>query len=423
MDKYDVIIIGAGPAGSASALFLHKRGYRTLILEQAQFPRDRVCGEFISPAADPILAELGVLESIEALSPCRLGGVAVSAYEKKELCIDYPPLPGNGRRMTSLSLKRKVLDPLMLERVRECGIEVREKHKVTDFQIRDGAVVGVKVLDPGKKPFSLSARVVLDAGGRNGISLRRFNLKRRGKGAGKIALAAHWQGKNIPRDYCYMHISQPGYTGMAAVGEEEANVVLVVDEKDLKGRDIHEFYLGAVLKNRRRREILSGAHAVERVRTVDSLAYSVKRVPCGGLVLVGDAMGFIDPFTGEGIYLSLRSAQLAAESIGEGFKAGGFSRNYLQSYETRRHREFHKKFALSRVLQRLIYNPSLCNFVVGALGKNPSLASTLVGVLGDYIPAEKVVSLKFLIKLFSGTLNPENNSSSALVSLRSTFRE
>ncbi|MCH8209367.1 MAG: geranylgeranyl reductase, partial [Nitrospinae bacterium] len=211
--------------------------------------------------------------------------------------------------------------------------------------------------------------------------------------------------------------------GMAAVGEEEANVVLVVDEKDLKGRDIHEFYLGAVLKNRRRREILSGAHAVERVRTVDSLAYSVKRVPCGGLVLVGDAMGFIDPFTGEGIYLSLRSAQLAAESIGEGFKAGGFSRNYLQSYETRRHREFHKKFALSRVLQRLIYNPSLCNFVVGALGKNPSLASTLVGVLGDYIPAEKVVSLKFLIKLFAGILNPENNSSSALVSLRSTFRE
>lgn len=423
MVEYDVIIIGAGPAGSASALFLHKRGYRTLVLEQAQFPRDKVCGEFISPAADPILAKLGVLDAIEALSPCRLRGVAISAYEKRELRMDYPPHPASGRRMTSLSLKRKVLDPLLMDRVRECGIEVRERHKAIDFIFEKGAVAGVKVLDPEKKPFSLSARAVIDAGGRNAVSLRRLNLKRKGKGNGKIALAAHWQGKNIPRDYCYMHISRPGYTGMAAVGEEEVNVVLVVDEKELKGRDAHEFYLSAVLKNHRRRKFLADAQVAERVRTVDSLAYSVKSVPCGGLALVGDAMGFIDPFTGEGIYLSLRSAQLAAETIGEAFKAGGFSRSYLQSYESRRHKEFHKKFTLSRVLQRLIYNPSLCNFAVGVLEKNPSLAATLVGVIGDYIPAEKAVSFKFLMKLFSGILIPENDSSSTGAPVRSPIRK
>lgn len=410
-NKYDVIVIGAGPAGSATALFLNRLGFRTVILEQAKFPRDKLCGEFISPAADPILQELGVLDSIEALSPCRLAGVAISAYEDKELCIDYPPLPGSARRMTSLSLRRKVLDQLLVDRVREGGIEVRERHKVMEFILENEAVVGVKVLDPEKKPYSLSARVIVDAGGRGSVALRRFDLVRRKKGAGKIALAAHWKGKNIPLNYCYMHISRPGYTGLAAVGEEEANVVLVVDKDDLTGRDIQEFYVSSVLKNRRRKEILAGAETMELARTVDSLAYSVRSVPCGGLLLVGDAMGFIDPFTGEGIYLSLRSAQLAAGIIGEAFSSGGFSRSYSKNYEAKRRREFQDKFTLSKILQRLIYNPPLCKFVIGTLEKNPSLARTLVGVIGDYIPANQVVSAKFLMKALSGILSAKTRPS------------
>ena len=119
MQNYDVIIIGAGPAGTSSALFLEKLGYRSIVLDQAKFPRDKVCGEFISPAADEILEELGVLESIEATSPCRLKGVALSAYEKNEVCIDYPPISNGSSPMTSLSLKRLVFDQMMLDRVRE----------------------------------------------------------------------------------------------------------------------------------------------------------------------------------------------------------------------------------------------------------------------------------------------------------------
>ena len=83
-ENLDVIVIGGGPAGSATALFLSAKGYRVLLLEQAFFPRDKVCGEFISPAADDLLAELGVLESIVALSPQRLSGVAISAYGEED---------------------------------------------------------------------------------------------------------------------------------------------------------------------------------------------------------------------------------------------------------------------------------------------------------------------------------------------------
>ncbi|MDP6180809.1 MAG: FAD-dependent monooxygenase, partial [Desulfatiglandales bacterium] len=123
MKKCDVIIIGAGPAGTATALLLKKKGYQTILLEQAKFPRDKVCGEFISPAADSILKELGVLASIEAQSPLRLKGVFLSSYEESEMFVDYPDMPYSPGPVTSLSLPRTEFDNLMLEKVREAGVE------------------------------------------------------------------------------------------------------------------------------------------------------------------------------------------------------------------------------------------------------------------------------------------------------------
>ncbi|MFQ5443878.1 MAG: NAD(P)/FAD-dependent oxidoreductase, partial [Nitrospinales bacterium] len=139
------------------------------------------------------------------------------------------------------------------------------------------------------------------------------------------------------------------------------------------------------------------------------LAFGVKRVKCGGLVLAGDATGFIDPFTGEGIYLSLRSAQIAAEVIGAGLEQADVSRNFLSACERMRQQEFHNKFRLSRVLQRLIYNPPLCDRVIDTLAKNPVLAETLIGVIGDYIPAKKVVSFNYFLKLLVATVSTRRN--------------
>ncbi|MBI4385075.1 MAG: NAD(P)/FAD-dependent oxidoreductase [Nitrospinae bacterium] len=423
MDRFDVVVIGAGPAGVSSALLLHKMGFATLVLDQAVFPRDKVCGEFISPAADPILDELGVLSAIEARSPVRLRGVVLSAYEKNEIRIPYPPIPGSPVPPSSLSVPRTTLDNLLLERARTAGIEARERHKVDDLIFADGSVAGVTGLDGQKKRFTLRARLVVDAGGRNSVSVRRLDLRRGPRGPGKVALAAHWRGVTLPQPFCYMHVSRPGYTGISQVGEGRANVVLVVDGALLKGRDLDAFYRRAVLGNRPRKALLDGGAPEERPRTVESLAFSVLPVPCGGLVLAGDAMGFIDPFTGEGVYLALRSAQLAAGVAGKALSNGGFTSAHSAEYETLRQREFGKKFLLSRILQRLIYNPFLCNYVTGALAKNPSLAATLAGVIGDYFPAERVVSMKFLLRLVAaatGFPNGGDKQEEACAALKNT---
>ena len=132
---------------------------------------------------------------------------------------------------------------------------------------------------------------------------------------------------------------------------------------------------------------------------MDSLAYSANKPKCGGLLLVGDATGFIDPFTGEGIYLSLRSSQLAAEIVKNAFNRADFSSRQLQRYDLMRRKEFREKNILSKALQYLIYKPSLCNRVVEVLARQTELSSLLVGVIGDYMPANKVVCFEYPLRL------------------------
>ncbi len=405
MNSYDVIVVGGGPAGCAMALDLNRHGYDIALCDQAKFPRDKVCGGFISPGAEPILEQLGVLAPIEALVPKRLKGVAISAYESAELAIDYPAAAKTGLRPSSLSVPRYQLDALFLRQAQRVGVKVFERHKVSDFIFDDGRVVGVRGWDETRTSFSMRAKLVVDAGGRNAVSLRKFRLKREPRGRGKIAFSAHWRGARLPDDYCYMHVSRPGYTGISAVGNGQVNVVLVVARSALNGDGVEKsatFYHRVLMKNRRRREVLRNAERVEPVRSVESLAFTVAPVPCGGLVLVGDATGFIDPFTGEGIFLSLRSAQIAGEVIHAGFQSSNFSRSFFSVHDARRREEFRGKFLLSRVLQRLIYNPSFCDRVLDGLSKNQAYAETLAGVVGDILPARKLVSVKFLLQLLAG---------------------
>ena len=399
--KTDVIIIGGGPAGCATALGLNRLGYRVVLCDQAKFPRDKVCGEFISPAADPILKRLGVLDRIEALSPKRLKGVAISSYEGEEIVIDYPQLPGMDARPTSLSVPRYELDVNFMEQVKQVGVEVREQHKVAEFLFADGNVTGVRGWDENKTSFTIKAPLVIDAGGRNALSLRKLGLKKKSVGNSKIAMAAHWQGAQIADDYCYMHVSRPGYTGISSVGRDRANVVLVVNHQSMNGEKPDKFYLDAVMRNCHRRKILQDAECIESVLSIESLAFSVKPVPCGGLLLVGDATGFIDPFTGEGIYLSLRSSEIAVEVANQAFEKSDWSNELLKDYEVRRRREFDKKFLLSRIFQKLIYSRFFCDQVIEALQRKRALAETLVGVIGDLLPAQRAVSFKFLLRLLN----------------------
>ena len=117
------------------------------------------------------------MDRIEALKPKRLKGVAISSYGGEELLVDYPKLPGMKSKPTSLSVPRYELDSLLIDETKRAGAVVQEQCKVTDFLFENGCVAGVKGWDANKISFSIRSLLVIDAGGRNSLSLKKFKLE------------------------------------------------------------------------------------------------------------------------------------------------------------------------------------------------------------------------------------------------------
>ena len=287
-------------------------------------------------------------------------------------------VPGRTNSMTSLSLAQIQLDHLLVQKVVGAGGGGSEQHSVDDFLFEDNRVTGVK----GRDKTTGSSRI-----------LRRWWWM---PVVAMDCLCVDWSWSNRIGD---LERSRSPLTGkifsfhvITAICMSARRVIQAWRPSEVipstsywwwrtatlrEGMD--SFYQTVVMGNERRQSLLSGARPKERVRSVGSLAYDVRPVPCGGLVLAGDTTGFIDPFTGEGIYLSLRSAQLVSGIIHQAFSVGDFSREFLSEYEQKRQEEFCKKFILSRLLQKILYRRRWCDGVVALLRRNPQMAQTLVG--------------------------------------------
>ena len=146
----DVVVVGAGPAGTATAILLAERGHDVILLDRARFPRDKVCGEYLSPEGSRILDRLGVLKAVEARGARPLRGMRIVAPDGTALVGDYPRAgPWRGYRDHALAVPRRMLDAELVRRARELPVTVREGFRVTDL-VTDGArVTGVEGVPSG----------------------------------------------------------------------------------------------------------------------------------------------------------------------------------------------------------------------------------------------------------------------------------
>jgi flavin-dependent dehydrogenase len=197
-----------------------------------------------------------------------------------------------------------------------------------------------------------------------------------------------------------MHVGRGGYCGVAPLSANAANVAFVVDRSQMAGAaaDVAGFYLRTLRRWPVLWERLRGARLVAPPHSIGPLAVEPVRVTAPGVALVGDAAGFYDPFTGEGITLALRSAEILAPLADAALQAD--RSEALVEYETARREATRAKFLLNQLLQRLIAWPQLASGVARKLARRQDLADRLVGIAGDLVPAHSALGPSFLWDLF-----------------------
>lgn len=411
--KPEVIVVGGGPAGASAAIRLARRGVDVCVLDRARFPRSKPCGEFLSPGATPILEELGVRDAVEAAGALRLERVRIEAHEAV-VELEFPS--GEGAPPWGYSLSRHALDAILLEAARAAGARVLEETRVEEVAL-EPARATVAARGPDGERVALEARLVIGAGGRNCPVARALGVQRRDRRA-RFDLLAHWSGspgapdasdRATARDpragpACELRVRGDRYVAVAPIEGGRWNVNCVVPRSALRAEtDVDALYRGVTGL----RQGPAGAPDEEVVAS-DVTAIGTSRASADRALLIGDAALFLDPFTGQGIWLALRSAALAAAVVPEALVRGA-GRERLAPYDAGRHAEFAARRRVSRALQGLLFRRGPARAVVRALSRDRGLARELAAATGDLTPSERVWAFGYGIRLLVAAASDRTN--------------
>jgi flavin-dependent dehydrogenase len=333
-----------------------------------------------------------VLKVVDAAGAQPLSGMRIVAPDGTVLDGAYPTSgPWRGYRDHALAIRREVFDRILLERARALPVEVRERHRVTGLIVEGGVVRGVKAEDAEGASLELRSRLVVGADGRASVVAHALGLVRSHR-LRRLALIQHVSGIEGLGDRGEIYVDPPDYCILNPVAPGIVNVGLVVPLGHAKPYSSRlETFMEARLRQLRHVPArLAGMKAEGPVMAMGPLAYRVGEPRVGGVLLAGDAAGFYDPFTGEGLYTALRSAELLAEAAHPALTTGDVSAAALAPYAQARHAAFADKARVTQALQFIIAHRRLANTAARFLQRRPALLNTLMGVIGDFTPPRAI---------------------------------
>ena len=394
-DRWDVVVVGAGPAGATTALLLARAGASVLLVDRARFPRDKACSEYLSPATTEILERLGggILDAVEGAAHAKLYGMKVVAPCGATMCGRFR----GGPRPYSFALPRTTFDTILVAAAAREGAIVREGLTVESVVFDGNTAAGVFARSGNGKRETYRSRVVVGADGLRSVVARRLGLIRSSPPR-RVAFAAHVADVAGIDGVGELHVSERGYVGLGPIGGGITTVALVVPlaavrdgRRDFRAGFFDELQRFPGLAGRfdpRRlvRDVLAAGPFAQWSRTAVA--------PGGGAVLVGDAADFFDPFTGQGIYAALRGAELLAQCLIPAL--GRLDAAALAPYDRARRREFRGKWLLERLIGVGVGWPALTDRVVRRLAARPDLADLLVSATGNIVPARRVLRASVL---------------------------
>jgi len=342
---YDVIVIGAGPAGSTAATVLAMHGRRVLVLEKEKFPRYSI-GESLLPCCYFPLERIGVLDqmtdsrfqvkrSVQFVNSD--GSLSQPFYFDRHL--DHPAA-------TTWQVLRSEFDQMLLDNSRSKGVEVREETRVLDFLGENGAVVGVRALSSAGEPVEFRASMTVDASGRDALGMSRNRWREPDSTLKKFALWTYYRGAQrdsgrdegattvafLPDSSWFWYIPLPD--GLVSVG-------IVANRDYLFGdtRDLETIFDREVAKNRWIREHLAPGERVSvpidresPFHVTSEWSYRSRECADTGLLLTGDALGFLDPVFSSGVFLALKGGEMAGDAVHAALEAGDLSPARFEEY-------------------------------------------------------------------------------------------
>ncbi|MBL8985423.1 MAG: NAD(P)/FAD-dependent oxidoreductase [Gemmatimonadetes bacterium] len=394
----DVLVVGLGPAGSATAIRLARAGLRVTAIDRATFPREKACSEYLSPEGVRQLELLGVAERLlplgVALEGARVHGARGSALEglfRKAA----PP----GMREVGLSVPRRVLDAVLVDQARAAGVTVLERTRLVELVRTAGATTGA-IVRQGDRLDQVSSRVVVGADGLHGVAARLLG-GRRTEPLRRVALVAHVAEVDGMGSTAEMHVGTGLYVGLNAIGGGVTNVAVVgrPDRILTVSGDPEANWLAALERFPAVRGRVRRDRIVRAVLATGRFAVRARRVVADGALLVGDAADFFDPFTGEGICTALRGAGLAAPIIEAALAEHRVApAAALDRYRIARREAFRGKWAVERLIGYGMTFPALFDRALGRLDRR-GMGHTLIGVTGDFLPARAVLNPGFLMAM------------------------
>ncbi|MEJ2052438.1 MAG: geranylgeranyl reductase family protein [Calditrichaceae bacterium] len=402
-DLFDVIIVGAGPAGSGAALYAQRYGLKTLLLEKEKFPRDKICGDAISGKSMTILKDLNLLSEACKLPSATVDSVTFSSPDHLEVNIKFisdqkSDLP------SGLVMRREVFDNFLFSQVQKSKTQIIENFTVTDLLIKDNTVCGVKGRDDSGAEKSFYSKIVAGADGFKSIVARKTGLYKHDPEHWVVALRQYYKnvgGLNSQIELHYVDDVQPGYLWIFPLEDGKANVGIGMHHNSLKKRKIDlKKALDKALKSPYFAERFKDAAALEEPRGWNLPVGSLHRKCYGnGFMLLGDAAGLIDPFTGEGIGNALYSARTAVQTAKIAIDAGDTSEEVLSAYDKTLWNEIGDELNVSTKLQRIGRIRFLLNFVINKAARSKNVKELLSGMMANQIPKTKLANPLFYIKL------------------------
>ena len=355
MSDYDVIIAGAGPAGSSAAIHLAASGLRVLLVEQKKFPRPKLCGEFISPECQEHFQKLGVARDIICSDPAPISETVFYSSRGHHVSV---PSTWFGERM-ALGLSRAVMDDVLLRRAAQIGVQVIEGESVVGPQIDADQVQGLKIKSgSGEKEFY--APLTIDATGRARILARKTNHSPKHKPK-LIAFKAHFQNTRVAQGACEIYFYKGGYGGLSSVEAGTSNLCFIISAEQVKQchSDPDRVMREMVMQNPRARYTLEPAQTTSEWLSASWEQFGRQSpAPAKGLFAIGDAAAFIDPFTGSGMLMALESGELAAEVI-VSHRAQLASADLGIQYADRYRKKFDSRLKICSLLRRAAFSPRL----------------------------------------------------------------